>query len=92
MDDDEFAKVAAEHRERMIAEGVINHDGSLRHACPWCCDSFDFVLGGANLSYQGARGELERRSRLWRCLHPLRTAYLRGQWDAYTRVLDDAGK
>jgi hypothetical protein len=90
MDDD--LTLAAEERRRMIADGVLNPDGSERHTCPWCCDSYDFVLRGAGMSCEGARGELKQRSRLWRWLHPRRTAYLRGLWDAYASVLDDAGK
>lgn len=88
--DDELQ--VAEQRRRMIAEGVLNPDGSQRHSCPWCCQSFGFVLGGADLSYTSVREYLEQRPWWWRLLHPRRTSYLRGQWDAYADVLDDAGK
>lgn len=86
--DDELER----QRRQMIADGVLNADGSLRHPCPWCCDSWGYVHEHVTLSWWHLREYLDGRPWWWAWLHPLRLRFLRGRLDAYLEILDEAGK
>jgi hypothetical protein len=81
-------------RERQcgIDDGVLNPDGSRRHTCPWCCESWDYVHEHVTLSWFHLREYLDGRPRWWSWLHPLRSRFLRGRLDAYAEILDESGK
>jgi hypothetical protein len=94
MGDDERERLEQQQQVKrmMIAEGVLNPDGSPRHTCPWCCQSFDYVLGGAAYHFENLRDLLAAKPWWWRWRHPLLAQYMAGQRDTFADVLDDAGK
>lgn len=82
----------ARQRERMIAEGVLNPDGSPRHTCPWCCEGFDYVVEGASLWFQSVKDHMDSLPWWWRWVHPVRWAGMGGRREALADVLDEVGK